>query len=320
MSSAAYVVQLLRSHYQGDERGFSAAALAMARRAKMPTVQRQIEELVRSGAQKRPTGGASRGGMAMLLPPAAASTGTLQRLSETTFADLLLPADVQAVFDELVEELEYRNELAERGLRPRSRIILHGPPGNGKTSSACALASAIDVPAYGVSLARLIGSHIGETGSNLGSLFSELRDETVVVLDEVDAIGSSRVDVSDGASAERNATVNVLLTLLDRVQSGIIVATTNRIDILDPALLRRFDESILVPAPTDAQKAKLAARLCERHGVQLVDVGGCSNFDEVSKRVLREARKQVMREIRAMEDSDNGTKETGGNNESASLN
>jgi SpoVK/Ycf46/Vps4 family AAA+-type ATPase len=310
MSTAATIIQLLRSHYASDERGFAAAALAIARSAKSSSVRQQLEGMVRTGTQR--AGGSAKNtssrGMSILRPVLPPSSSMLQELKPTTFADLLLPAGIQLLFDELVEELEYRDELAERGLRPRNRIILHGPPGNGKTSSAAAIASAINVPAYGVSLPKLIDKYIGGTGQNLGELFGSLGRDTLVVFDEIDAIGSTRGVADTGGAKEQNTSVNVLLTLLDRCERGIIVATTNRLDILDPALVRRFDETVLVPAPTEEQMGNLAAKLCEQYEVPLVDVSGSLNFDEVTKRVLREARRVAMRDIRAKRQID-GTEE-----------
>lgn len=301
MNSVAYVLQLIRSHYHADERGFASAGLALARNSKSPTLRRQIEAMIEAGASSVRRASAAKNNQMHALPPAPIAGGMLQPLKPTTFADLLLPPEVQALFDDLVEELEYRDELKERGLRPRSRILLHGPPGNGKTSSACAMAAAIDVPAFGVDLTRVIGMHIGETGTNLGQVFASLNQDTLVVLDEIDAIGSARGSTDSPGSKEQNSTVNTLLTLLDRNDAGIIVATTNRADILDPALIRRFDERLVIPAPTLEQMILLAQRLCDQFRVPVVNVDDCSNFDEVSKRVLREARKHVMREIRASE-------------------
>lgn len=171
------------------------------------------------------------------------------------------------------------------------------------SSGSAALADALGVPAYGVSLPRLIGSHIGETGQNLGKLFDEIRPDTVVVFDEIDALGARRNDGGSGADNERNSSINTLLTLLDRCKWGVIVGTTNRPDMLDPALLRRFDERIEFPAPTIEQLALLGAKLCEGYRVDGIRVTDCRNFDEVQKRCETEARRIVMAEILAAEEA-----------------
>lgn len=169
------------------------------------------------------------------------------------------------------------------------------------SSSASALGNALGMSAYAVSIPRVIGSHIGETGQKLGELFDSLRDGMVIVFDEIDALGGKRGTVDQAASKEMNSTVNTLLTLMDRHRDGIFVATTNRPDILDPALMRRFDEQIHFPEPSHAQMTALAERLCAEHGVAPIDVSGCRNYDEATKLVQREARRAVMREILSTE-------------------
>lgn len=308
MSAITNVIQMVRSHVRGDDASFYAAADSLARGSKVFSVRRQLEDLIqegRRGFRKKPCGfehtKATR---------PSPDSKFLATLPEVTFSDLLLPAEVQASFDEIVEELEYRTELAERGLRARDRILLCGPPGNGKSSSAAAIASALGVPAFGVGLPQLIDKFLGGTGANLGELFASLSRDTLVVFDEIDAIGSQRVGIDQSASKEQNSVVNTMLTLLDRNNTGIIVATTNRVDILDPALVRRFEEVIELPAPSYEQMTALASRLCAKFSVSEVYVGDCLNFDAVTKRVKREARKQIMWEILASErEEDNGETE-----------
>lgn len=305
MTASAHVIQLVRSHYAGNANGFASSAMALARASKVLSVRNQIEDLVRQGLSsqaRRPARPMGQQGLQALHPPAMAG-GMFQALSRNTFDDLMLPVELQAEFDEILVELEYRQELAERGLRARDRILLHGPPGNGKTSSAAAIAEALDVQAFGVSFPQLVGMHVGETGQNLGKLFSSMTEDTVVVFDEIDAIGSTRTEATGAASKEMNSVTNTMLTLLDRSRVGIIVATTNRLDILDPALVRRFEEVLEVPAPTVEQKRALATRLCDGFQVAPVDVDDCPNFDAVTKRCQREARRIVMQEILAAEDA-----------------
>jgi len=234
------------------------------------------------------------------LPPTN-SDGMLQALKPVTFAGLMLEEHLQLALDEIVIELEYREHLAERNLRPRSRLLLHGPLGNGKTSSGAAIANALDVRAFGVHLPEVLSSFIGGTGKNLGSIFSSLGPSTLVVFDELDAIGSGRSGANSAGGKEYNTIVNTLLTLLDRHDTGIIIATTNRPDIIDPALRRRFDEEIYFPEPTVPQMRNLAERISLEHDVGMPDVDDCRNFDEVTKRCLTHARRIVMQQILAAE-------------------
>lgn len=283
--------------------------MALARASKAPTVKAAITNLVQSG---RTAGRPVQSTAQPFQPPRALvkSSTMLQQLERVTFDELLLEPQVQAILDEIVVELEYREELAQRKLRARNRLLFWGPPGNGKTSSAAAMGAALDVPAYGVSLPRTISKYIGETGQNIGQLFDGLTADTLIVFDELDAIGARRGATEQAAGKEHNGIVNTMLTLLDRCRHGVIIGTTNRPDILDPALLRRFDELVEFPAPNALQMRSLAEKLCDGYGVPPVDVSNCQNFDEVAKRCETEARRIVMRELLAAEAAEEET-ETG---------
>jgi SpoVK/Ycf46/Vps4 family AAA+-type ATPase len=306
MTASAHVVQLVRAHYAQNEPLFASSAMALARGSKVPSVKAALINTLsagRSSAIHRPTPAAPARPFQQAPRSHAQVSRLLQPLGRVAFDDLLLEPPIQAFLDEIVIELEYREELAARKLRARNRLLFWGPPGNGKTSSAAALGTALDVEAYGVSLPRTVSKYMGETGQNLGELFDSLTPSSLVVFDEIDAIGSARSDTTHSAGKEQNNFVNTILTLLDRCREGVIVATTNRPDILDPALLRRFDELVEFPAPSQAQMRGLAQKLCEGFGVPPVDVSSCANFDEVAKRCETEARRIVMREILAAEEA-----------------
>lgn len=315
MSASASVLQLVRAHFRRDDLAFAGAASMLARASNSPAVRAQIEEIVRKGYQGR--GPAPAGGFEgdkyrrnLEAPKPVAPVGPLQPLRKVSFPELLLDAPLQALLDELVLELEFRQELAERRLRARNRFLFYGPPGNGKTSSAAAMAHALGVQAFCVSIPQLVGSHLGETGKNLSQLFDNIRDGMAVVFDEIDAIGTRRGQGEQSCDKEMNATINCLLMLLDRNKSGLIMATTNRPDILDEALMRRFDEKILFPAPNAEQLTSLAWTLSQKFGVPPVHVSDCANFDEVTKRVENEARRIVMRELIAADQADSEDDET----------
>lgn len=307
MTASAHVLQLVRAHYLQNEALFASSAMALARASKVPSVRASLTNTVAAGQRRGPFGTSQPGRPSFQPPPPthqhSPTSKMLERLQPVSFDELLAAPHIVATLDELVVELEYREELAARKLRARNRLLFWGPPGNGKTSHAAALGTALDVPAYGVSLPRVISKYMGETGQNLGELFDGLRDNSLVVFDEIDAIGSNRGKVDSAAGKESNSMVNTMLTLMDRCKRGVLVATTNRPDILDPALLRRFDEIIEFPAPSLEQMNALSMKLCEGYGVAPIDVSGCANFDEVAKRCETEARRTVMREILAAEEA-----------------
>jgi hypothetical protein len=317
MAASAFVLQMVRAHYAGDEAVFVAAAQSLARGLKVPRVTAAIHDALKAG-RGRANGRPSPKFEPLPLPPTEAG-GMLQRLPATTFAELMLDRELQFLLDEFVIELEYRDALAERNLTPRSRVLFHGPPGNGKSSAAAAIAHQLNLPAYGINFGELVSRYVGATSENLTKLFGSLRTDTVVVFDEIDAIGSYRGSAEQAAGKEMNSIVNTLLTLLDRNKRGIIIATTNRPDILDPALLRRFDEQVLFPEPNDDQKQGLSERLCAGYGVDTLDVRHARNFDEVAKVCATYARRLVMRELLAADAGDDEPGEQDGNEEEANV-
>jgi SpoVK/Ycf46/Vps4 family AAA+-type ATPase len=313
-SAAALFLALTRSHYARDDAAFAGVAQQLARQTKDPEFKRKVLGIIHNGFTRDPSP-APRG--AYSPPPSAAphqapTSKILERLKPISFPDLMLEPDVQQMLDEIIVELEYREQLAKRKLRARNRLLFWGPPGNGKTAASTALAGALGVPAYAVSLPALCSRWVSATGENLGELFASIHDDMVVVFDEIDAIGATRGDAEQSAGKERNSIVNTLLTLLDRNERGVMVATTNRPDIIDKALLRRFDETIYFPPPNPTQMRGLSGKLSKHYGVPVVDVSGCENFDGVTKTVQREARRHVMREILAEkeEEETDGEEET----------
>lgn len=323
VTASAHVMQLVRAHYRGDSAAFSNAAMALARGSKSLTIREGILDIIRQGVAAQRVGGKQpeRRELQPMAPTVLRANGLLEELPRVTFASLLLEPALQMLLDEFVVELEYREELATKGLRARNRLLFWGPPGNGKTSCAAALADALDLPAYAVSLPRLIGQHVGETGHNLGNVFQHLTPNTVVVFDEIDAVTSTRGAADQAASKEFNSQVNTLLTLMDRNRSGVVIATTNRPDIIDPAVLRRFDEQVEFPGPTTAQMRSLANKLCDGYGVPVVDDAyllDCLNYDAVAKICEREARRIAMKELLAADavaENEETERETDGSQE-----
>jgi hypothetical protein len=310
--ASAHVLALVRSHYSGDERAFMESALALSRGSRSPVVKNAITDAIRNRPKSPPRQqrGNSKGSLQPL--PTPATGGMLEHISDRSLDALVLPDWLRVQLDEVALEIDYREQLDERGLRPRSRLLFTGPPGCGKTSAASGLATRCSMAAYAVSLPRIIEGYVGATSKNIATMFDSLRDGTVIVLDEIDAIGAMRGGADQAAAKEYNGIVNTLLTLLDRRRGGVLVATTNRIDILDAALVRRFDEVMEFPSPTDEQKLELAASLASRHEVDpppRAMVRECQHFAAVEQLVEREARRAVMREILAGEEEEDGNEE-----------
>jgi cell division protease FtsH len=171
-------------------------------------------------------------------------------------------ADVAGV-DEAIEELEEIKEFLQQpqkfralGAKIPKGVLLYGPPGTGKTLLARAVAGEAGVPFYAISGSEFVEMFVGVGASRVRDLFEQAKASapSIVFIDEIDAVGRHRGAGLGGGHDEREQTLNQLLVELDGfdVKAGVIViASTNRPDILDPALLRpgRFDRQIVVDRP-----------------------------------------------------------------------
>lgn len=164
--------------------------------------------------------------------------------------DLLLPFPARESGRQLIEEHQRADVLRASGYEPRHRVLLSGPPGNGKTSFAESLAEGLGLPFYLVRYDALIGSYLGETNARLRKLFDYVRTTpSVLFFDEFDAIGKERGDTHETGEIKR--VVSFLLMQLDQLPSYVIVvAATNHGELLDRAVWRRFQMRLSMPSPT----------------------------------------------------------------------
>lgn len=163
--------------------------------------------------------------------------------------DLILPLPVRENARQLVQEHSRADVLRAHGYEPRHKLLLSGPPGNGKTSFAEGIAEALGLPFFVVRYDALIGSYLGETNTRLRRLFDYIRTRPCVLFfDEFDAIGKERGDTHETGEIKR--VVSFLLMQLDQLPSYVIViAASNHAELLDRAVWRRFQVRSAFPAP-----------------------------------------------------------------------
>ena len=173
-----------------------------------------------------------------------------------TFADVAGADEEKAELEEIVDFLKLPAKYIQMGARIPKGILLVGPPGTGKTLLAKAIAGEAGVPFFSISGSDFVEMFVGVGASRVRSMFEEAKKNSpcLIFIDEIDAVGRLRGAGLGGGHDEREQTLNQLLVEMDGfgVNEGIImIAATNRPDILDPALLRpgRFDRQILVGAP-----------------------------------------------------------------------
>lgn len=194
------------------------------------------------------------------------------------FEDLVLTLPARTEGKQLVEEHVRADVLRAHGCEPRHKVLLSGPPGNGKTSYAEAVAEALALPFFVVRYDALIGSYLGETNSRLRRLFDYVRTQpSVLFFDEFDSIGKERGDTHETGEIKR--VVSFLLMQIDQLPSYVLtIAATNHAELLDRAVWRRFQLRIAFPSPEENEVAAFLERIIsiwpERPTIPAVTLAG----------------------------------------------
>lgn len=215
-------------------------------------------------------------------------------------SSLVLDPTVRRSVDAFLEERRRVAELEAHGIVPTNRMLLYGPPGNGKTSLAGAIARELSLPFLVCNYGRLIGSLLGKTLSNLTDMLDQVVDyDCVLFLDEFESIAEERSTSDDVAEMRR--TVAHLLTSIDRLPNRVVlVAATNHDSMLDKAVWRRFQLCIELGAPSRPQRVEYLRMYEERVGLKsdalwdfVTDPGRAMSYsdirelgDLVSRRVI----------------------------------
>jgi SpoVK/Ycf46/Vps4 family AAA+-type ATPase len=183
--------------------------------------------------------------------------------------EIILPEQTLLAVGQLIEEQQRASLLRAHALEPRHRILLVGPPGNGKTTLAEAVAEALALPFFVVRYEAMIGSFLGETASRLKRVFDYVRTTPCVLFfDEFDAIGKERGDKHETGEIKR--VVTSLLMQVDELPSYVVViAATNHAELLDRAVWRRFQLRLNLPSPTQRQLADYLTARSEKANFNL---------------------------------------------------
>src|SRR5579883_3090531 len=173
-----------------------------------------------------------------------------------TFADVAGVEEAKQELQEIVEFLKFPDKFAALGARIPKGLLLVGPPGTGKTLIARAVAGEAGVPFFSISGSEFVEMFVGVGASRVRDLFDQAKRNSpcIVFVDEIDAVGRQRGAGLGGSHDEREQTLNQILVEMDGFDTNtnvIVIAATNRPDVLDPALLRpgRFDRQVVLDRP-----------------------------------------------------------------------
>jgi len=187
-----------------------------------------------------------------------------QGQNKVTFKDVAGIDEAKEELEEIIDFLKDPQKFTQLGGRIPKGVLLAGPPGTGKTLLAKAIAGEADVPFFTISGSDFVEMFVGVGASRVRDLFTQGKKHApcIIFIDEIDAVGRHRGAGLGGGHDEREQTLNQLLVEMDGFESNegvIIVAATNRPDVLDPALLRpgRFDRQVVVPVPDVGGRKKI---------------------------------------------------------------
>lgn len=263
MARADLILNLVSAATRGDEAQVqkTVEALAADERSKKHDIlaDRLLAQL------KQDTNGKRRS--LPVLPATIRSAPLVTELAPARrIQDLILPEIVGGAVRELVEEQHRADLLRSHGLEPRHRVLLAGPPGNGKTSLAEAIADELSVPLLVVRYEAVIGSYLGETAQRIGQVFEHARSRRCVLFfDEFDVVGKERGDIHETGEIKR--VVSSLLLQVDALPSYVVVVSaSNHPELLDRAVWRRFQLRLELPTPRQGQVEEWFRRFMDRTG------------------------------------------------------
>ena len=214
------------------------------------------------------------------------SRAKLERNSKTRFTDVAGADEEKEELTELVSFLKNPKKFTEMGAKIPRGVLLVGPPGTGKTLLARAVAGEANVPFYSISGSEFVEMFVGVGAGRVRDMFKKAKENApcIIFIDEIDAVGRQRGAGVGGGHDEREQTLNQLLVEMDGFEGNegvIILAATNRADVLDPALLRpgRFDRQIRVSNPDKRARSQiLKVHARNKHFAPDVD------FDNIAQR------------------------------------
>lgn len=211
--------------------------------------------------------------------------------------DVVFEASVAGQVEQFLKEHRFSEILHQYELPVANKIFLYGKTGCGKTMTAKAIAKELDKKIFIVNLSTIVSSKLGETAKNINNIFKEANYEnSVLFFDEFDSLGQVR-DYDNKDSSEMKRVVNALLQLIDNFpRNAILIAATNQIQMIDEALLRRFELKLEFISPSEQVLNSYYDKLLTRYPVKYQNVErkyGIS-FSEAKDFVFRQVKNNII--------------------------
>ncbi|HEV7527329.1 MAG TPA: AAA family ATPase [Solirubrobacteraceae bacterium] len=313
MAASEMIQELIRAHVEGNPKRFRTVALQLAAREARNghrVMAGRIRDLVDADLAPAPVDSASGGPTPLARPSEDLRSVLASAYPKERLGDIVLVGDLVQVLPRILVEHRSRELLDRFGLAPRRRILLHGPPGCGKTLAAAVLAGELGLPLMRVRIETLFSRYLGQTAALLTAVFEEMsRVRGVFLFDEFDALGRQRFASNDVGEASR--VVSTFLQLVDADDSeAIIVAATNGAEEIDRAVFRRFDDVALVPLPSVSAISKLLVLRTKGHRIPAAQLKAIAesldglSFSEADRTVTEALKTMVLNGRRRLTSAD----------------
>jgi len=225
---------------------------------------------------------------------------TVNDTEKIALADLLFSEENKTALNQTIKEHQYLEELKKYNLKVDNKILLHGHSGCGKTTTAKAIATALNKNIVIINLSTLINARIGETSKNVKAIFDKaIREKAVLFLDEFDQIGKSR-DSDDKDVGEMRRLVNTIIQLIDYFPTdSLLICATNHYHTIDTALLRRFQLRLQFEMPSESELDLYYDKLLNNFPTHLQDIPRkyAISYAEAKDYVHTTMKKQIIAEL-----------------------